>query len=234
MWRAVPAAPEAVGSAKAPGDWILLPLLCTPEAAVLRQWADMEPEQPALSDGGWQVRLWENPVFECGSAAAAPEEAAVQERRYDLSAMELRYGHTAACTIPTKVTATQLKGRVLVRRSQRGRASARPRRAGLPEAPLFAAGAQAHRCGTGDGHASGDAVSGVGRPGPGGAGAAAHGSAASDTPAGGGGGHGAHPGVSGDAAGAGDPAGPAGLAGVSLCPADARRRCTTRRRRERN
>ena len=30
-----PAAPEAVGSAKAPGDWILLPLLCTPEAAVL-------------------------------------------------------------------------------------------------------------------------------------------------------------------------------------------------------
>ena len=38
-------------------DWILLPLLCTPEAAVLRQWADMEPEQPALSDGGWQVRL---------------------------------------------------------------------------------------------------------------------------------------------------------------------------------
>lgn len=47
-----PAAPEAVGSAKAPGDWILLPLLCTPEAAVLRQWADMEPEQPALSDGG--------------------------------------------------------------------------------------------------------------------------------------------------------------------------------------
>ena len=79
-----PAAPEAVGSAKAPGDWILLPLLCTPEAAVLRQWADMEPEQPTLSDGGWQVRLWENPVFECGSAAAAPEEAAVQEQRYDL------------------------------------------------------------------------------------------------------------------------------------------------------
>ena len=32
----------------APGDWLLLPLLCTPEAAVLRQWADMEPEQPAL------------------------------------------------------------------------------------------------------------------------------------------------------------------------------------------
>ncbi|MFQ9443694.1 MAG: 3'-5' exonuclease [Vescimonas sp.] len=116
-----PAAPEAVGSAKAPGDWILLPLLCTPEAAVLRQWADMEPEQPALSDGGWQVRLWENPVFECGSAAAAPEEAAVQERRYDLSAMELRYGHTAACTIPTKVTATQLKGRVLDEEIAEGR-----------------------------------------------------------------------------------------------------------------
>ena len=131
-----PAAPEAVESAKAPGDWILLPLLCTPEAAVLRQWADMEPEQPALSDGGWQVRLWENPVFECGSAAAAPEEAAVQERRYDLSAMELRYGHTAACTIPTKVTATQLKGRVLDEEIAEGAASARPRRLDF-QRPLF-------------------------------------------------------------------------------------------------
>lgn len=118
------------------GDWILLPLLCTPEAAVLRQWADMEPEQPALSDGGWQVRLWENPVFECGSAAAAPEEAAVQERRYDLSAMELRYGHTAACTIPTKVTATQLKGRVLDEEIAEGAASARPRRLDF-QRPLF-------------------------------------------------------------------------------------------------
>ena len=131
-----PAAPEAVGSAKAPGDWILLPLLCTPEAAVLRQWADMEPEQPALSDGGWQVRLWENPVFECGPAAAAPEEAAVQEKRYDLSAMELRYGHTAACTIPTKVTATQLKGRVLDEEIAEGAASARPRRLDF-QRPLF-------------------------------------------------------------------------------------------------
>lgn len=193
MWRAVLRRRRPWGAPRRPGDWILLPLLCTPEAAVLRQWADMEPEQPALSDGGWQVRLWENPVFECGSAAAAPEEAAVQERRYDLSAMELRYGHTAACTIPTKVTATQLKGRVLDEEIAEG-AGIRPApAAGLPEAPLFAAGAQAHRCGTGDGHASGDAVSGVGRPGPGGAGAAAHGSAASDTPAGGGGGHGAHP-----------------------------------------
>lgn len=65
-------------------------------------------------------------MFECGSAAAAPEEAAVQERRYDLSAMELRYGHTAACTIPTKVTATQLKGRVLDEEIAEGAASAGP------------------------------------------------------------------------------------------------------------
>ena len=90
----------------------------------------------AISDGGWQVRLWENPVFECGSAAAAPEEAAVQEQRYDLSAMELRYGHTAACTIPTKVTATQLKGRVLDEEIAEGAASARPRRLDF-QRPLF-------------------------------------------------------------------------------------------------
>ncbi|MFR6087275.1 MAG: 3'-5' exonuclease [Oscillospiraceae bacterium] len=98
------------GERQGAGDWILAAVYAGGGGA--RQWADMEPEQPALSDGGWQVRLWENPVFECGSAAR-PGGGAVQERRYDLSAMELRYGHTAACTIPTKVTATQLKGRVL-------------------------------------------------------------------------------------------------------------------------
>ena len=60
----------------------------------------------------------------------------MQERRYDLSAMELRYGHTAACTIPTKVTATQLKGRVLDEEIAEGAASARPRRLDF-QRPLF-------------------------------------------------------------------------------------------------
>ena len=57
-----PAAPEAVGSAKAPGDWILLPLLCTPEAAVLRQWADMEPDATLYYSDTSVMRLWRYPL----------------------------------------------------------------------------------------------------------------------------------------------------------------------------
>ena len=64
-------------------------------------------------------------------------------------AMELRYGHTAACTIPTKVTATQLKGAgVLDEEIAEGAASARPRQLDF-QGPLFFGRRQAHRCGTG-------------------------------------------------------------------------------------
>ena len=66
------------GERQGTGDWILLPLLYaggSGAAAVGGHGAGSR-----RSHGGWQVRLWENPVFECGSAAAAPEEAAVQER----------------------------------------------------------------------------------------------------------------------------------------------------------
>ena len=89
----MPTPPEAVAGAKCPGDWLLLPLLCAPEGEPLRRWAEAEPQTRVGLGGGWQVQV-------------APPESAVEVQ-------ELDYPHQAACRIPTKVTATQLKGREL-------------------------------------------------------------------------------------------------------------------------
>ncbi len=107
-----PVPPEAVAGAKCPGDWLLLPLLCAPEGEPLRRWAEAEPEELCGIGGGWQVHIWENPVAaDTGSreSGVAAEPAA----EHPIEVMELHYPHQAACTIPSKVTATQLKGREL-------------------------------------------------------------------------------------------------------------------------
>ena len=107
----MPTPPEAVAGAKCPGDWLLLPLLCAPEGEPLRRWAEAEPQTRVGLGGGWQVQVWENPT----AAAAREREDAPQEVPPEsaVEVQELDYPHQAACRIPTKVTATQLKGREL-------------------------------------------------------------------------------------------------------------------------
>ena len=107
----MPTPPEAVAGAKCPGDWLLLPLLCAPEGEPLRRWAEAEPQTRVGLGGGWQVQVWENPT----AAAAREREDAPQEVLPEsaVEVQELDYPHQAACRIPTKVTATQLKGREL-------------------------------------------------------------------------------------------------------------------------
>ncbi|MBE6919063.1 MAG: helicase-exonuclease AddAB subunit AddA [Ruminococcaceae bacterium] len=108
----LPVPPEVALSVNSPGDWILLPLLATQEAAAIHRWAGMEPEQLGLTGGGWGVHLWENPT----SAAAGEGEAAQTGRTTvlgDLSGLKKQYAYEKACAVPSKVTATQLKGREL-------------------------------------------------------------------------------------------------------------------------
>lgn len=107
----MPAPPEAVAGAKCPGDWLLLPLLCAPEGEPIRRWAETEPQTLTGAGGGWQVQVWENPV-----APALRERDSTPEEARESGSVEVReldYPHPAACRIPTKVTATQLKGREL-------------------------------------------------------------------------------------------------------------------------
>ena len=107
-----PVPPEAVSNANSLGDWLLLPLLCTAEAAPIRQWADMDTAETTPTEGGWQVKLWENPVAVTLRQEEKREDEAAASA-FDPSALEAVYPYESATVIPSKVTATQLKGRVL-------------------------------------------------------------------------------------------------------------------------
>lgn len=105
-----PVEPEAVGGAGTPGDWVLLALLCARQGAPLRRWVGQQT--PSEIDGeGWQVHIWENPTQEDLPAQHAAESAGAQEPGFDIAALEGRYSHEEATVLPSKVTATQLKGR---------------------------------------------------------------------------------------------------------------------------
>ena len=95
-------------------DWILLPLLCRPEAAPLRELAGADEAAVTGSDAPWRVEVHNGYDF-------APTERAAEERTeetapelpLDTAALEWRYPYEPETTLSAKLTATQLKGRAL-------------------------------------------------------------------------------------------------------------------------
>ena len=131
-----PLEPEAAASAQALGDWLLMPLLCAPEGAALREYIGIPVEGLTAQPCGVEVRVWHNP----GTAAPDRRTAPAQEHgsaglQPEPAALDWHYGHDRACGIPTKVTATQLKGREVDREIAQGAVPA-PRRLGFDK-PLF-------------------------------------------------------------------------------------------------
>ena len=110
-----PALPETVAEGKNFGDWLLLPLLCRPEAEVLRAYANVEI--PGLYNGGgeaWKVFLHDAQTLRPGRGGGEEEAAPVaEETSFDPAVMEYQYPYQRSALIPAKVTATQLKGRSL-------------------------------------------------------------------------------------------------------------------------
>ncbi|MBE6939424.1 MAG: helicase-exonuclease AddAB subunit AddA [Ruminococcaceae bacterium] len=113
----LPVPPEAVSSSRCLGDWLLLPLLCTDEAAQIRMWADLEYAEPEAAPG-WKLRLWTNPTgqeeksHEAGQVKRE-ESSASREIPFDPQQLEYVYPYGQASSAPSKLTATQLKGRAL-------------------------------------------------------------------------------------------------------------------------
>ena len=111
----LPVPPETAASARSMAEWVLLPLLRRREAASLRAMAGMEEGIWDLTeDLPWTVAYHE--VGEGGLRAPeseAPSETAPERMgpEPDRAALRYVYPHAAACTAPTKLTATQLKGR---------------------------------------------------------------------------------------------------------------------------
>ena len=109
-----PVRPETVEEQKCMADWILLPLLCRPEASPLRDLAGVDAAD-VVSDGAlWRVEVHNGYDF---APAERTQEAlaadGVPELPLDTAALEWRYPYALETTLNAKLTATQLKGRAL-------------------------------------------------------------------------------------------------------------------------
>lgn len=107
-----PVPPETAAGCRSYGEWLLLPLLCRPEAKPLRDFAGVEPETLcAGNETTWQVFLHDSEDFQEVSPIWMERGAAESREEADLSLLDLAYPHAAATRLPAKRTATQLKGR---------------------------------------------------------------------------------------------------------------------------
>ena len=112
---ALPVPAETVDSAKSMAEWILLPLLQRREALELRSVANMDEGIYALTeDTTWRVAFHDGMNFARAHCFHAQDEGAQTQKTellFDRAALDYVYPHGNACLTPTKLTATQLKGR---------------------------------------------------------------------------------------------------------------------------
>ena len=104
-----------------PGDWVLLTALLRTEAGALHAVAG-KPEGTRVSDLPWQITWQELPPETLQSSreerkTAFPPSVSAESLRESLG---FRYAHRSAQSVPSKLTATQLKGRELDREADDG------------------------------------------------------------------------------------------------------------------
>ena len=96
-----------------PGEWVLLSALQRMEAGDLHA-LGAKPERTRISDTPWLIRVVQAPeevseVLEISTERRTLPQETVQQLQ---KALAFRYAHTAATVAPSKMTATQRKGRV--------------------------------------------------------------------------------------------------------------------------
>lgn len=105
------------------GDWVLLTALLRTEAGALHAIAG-RPAGVSVSALPWRIEWHELPAL-AGSASGVAEAAPMSEpvdAAALADALAFRYPHAAAQSVPSKLTATQLKGRELDREADDGAA----------------------------------------------------------------------------------------------------------------
>ena len=122
---ACPVEPQVMAGCQSVGQWVLLPALARPDGEALRRVAGVQVPVPAADFGpAWDIRFVDEAEFQ-----AEPEESAVSpsdppdgemisagagEETAALAArLAWHYPHGAEVELPSKLTATQLKGRAL-------------------------------------------------------------------------------------------------------------------------
>ena len=111
-----PVSPNAVMECRSMAEWVLLPLLCRREAVELRIAAGVEPERYVFTeDTPWVVGLHAAVPYQgrLGREGGTAVETARRPIPFDEALLDFQYPHAAAEKLPTKLTATQLKGRFL-------------------------------------------------------------------------------------------------------------------------
>ena len=109
-----PVQPETVASCRTFGEWLLLPLLCRPEAQPLRELAGVALERLYEGDTApWQVFCHDSEEFRARPRPAASLETEEGVETFDPALLEFVYPYQRETLLPAKVTATQLKGRPL-------------------------------------------------------------------------------------------------------------------------
>ena len=103
----IPAPDSLIESAISMGDWVLMTAMTHTEAGELFEIAG-NPELGHLPEYPWKIRYYRS--SELQSAGAKPTQTAEETEKIEY--VPLRYPHEAAVGAPSKVTATQLKGRV--------------------------------------------------------------------------------------------------------------------------
>ena len=106
-------AQQLTKDAVCPGEWVLLSAMQRTEAGALHALGG-RPAQTRVTENPWLIRVVEAPQAEIAAAKTALEErmlpASTIERLQ--KALSFRYAHQAATQAPSKMTATQRKGRV--------------------------------------------------------------------------------------------------------------------------
>lgn len=133
----LPVPPEAVSGANCPGDWLLLTLLNTFQASELHGFAGVRPSELTEAPAGVTVHLHRIGGEETEEATSPAEEDAGEspDTTPDTALLGFVYGHRAATVTPSKVTATQLKGRAIDEEIAEG--TLPRRRESAPERPRF-------------------------------------------------------------------------------------------------
>ena len=142
-----PVEPQALAACQSAGQWVLLPVLARPEAAPLRDAGAVEvPPTLATLGPAWDIRWIPGGALKRPPVSSQTEERTVRTVRPTgmgegelREALTWRYPWARDVEIPSKLTATQLKGRELDREAAEHTPQAGTRRGeGVLRRPRFA------------------------------------------------------------------------------------------------
>lgn len=111
----LPVQPQALAHMPTVGHWVLAAALCRAEAGAIRMGQPLVHVPPAGAWYGqpWIITLQDGTAIHCPTATPGRVADALEEIAVALPDYTWRYLWAGACDLPSKLTATQLKGRAL-------------------------------------------------------------------------------------------------------------------------